>query len=50
MTQLNSNIDPKLSDAVILQLQRKGINTVLQFINEDSQRLGTFTELSSKVY
>ncbi|XP_076232634.1 rad51 recombinase D [Calliopsis andreniformis] len=48
MTKLNSDIDPKLSDAVVQKLEQKHIRTVIQFIDEDSAKLVTFTELSLK--
>ncbi|XP_034182187.1 rad51 recombinase D [Osmia lignaria lignaria] len=43
MTELSSNVDSKLSSSVIQQLQRKHICTVMQFIDEDSEKLVTCT-------
>lgn len=48
MTELNSDIDPKLSNTVIQQLQRKHICSVSQFIDENSEKLATFSGLSLK--
>lgn len=49
MTKLSSDVDPKLSDVVIQQLQRKRVCTVIEFIEEDSEKLATCTGLSLKV-
>lgn len=49
MTKLNSNVDPKLSDVVIQQLERRNITTVIEFIDEDLDKLVTFTGLLLKV-
>ncbi|XP_033326432.2 rad51 recombinase D [Megalopta genalis] len=48
MTKLNSDIDLKLSDTVVQQLQRRNIKTVLEFLEEDSNNLATFSGLSLK--
>ncbi|XP_076627755.1 rad51 recombinase D [Colletes latitarsis] len=48
MTELSSNIDPKLSDTVIAKLRSKHICTVSHFINENSEKLATFSGLSLK--
>ncbi|XP_053987893.1 DNA repair protein RAD51 homolog 4 [Hylaeus volcanicus] len=48
MTELSSDIHPKLSITVIEQLQRKHICTVSQFIDENSEKLATFSGLSLK--
>ncbi|XP_076674466.1 rad51 recombinase D isoform X1 [Andrena cerasifolii] len=48
MTKLSSDVDPKLSDFVIQQLQRKRVCTVIEFIEEDSEKLVTCTGLSLK--
>ncbi|CAK9821895.1 DNA repair protein RAD51 homolog 4 [Anthophora retusa] len=48
MTKLSSDVDTRLSNIVVEQLQRKHICTLIQFIDEDSERLATFTGLSLK--
>ncbi|XP_031840938.1 rad51 recombinase D isoform X2 [Nomia melanderi] len=48
MTKLNSNVDSKLSDVVIQQLERRNITTVIEFIDEDLDKLVTFTGLLLK--
>ncbi|XP_076654088.1 rad51 recombinase D [Halictus rubicundus] len=48
MTKLSSDIDLKLSDTVVQQLERRNIRTVLEFADEDSDKLATFTGLLLK--
>lgn len=50
MTELSTAVNSKLSNIVIEQLQHKHICTVIQFIDEDSEKLASFTGLSLKVY
>lgn len=50
MTKLSTTVNSKLSSNVIEQLQHKHICTVIQFIDEDSEKLASFTGLSLKVY
>lgn len=49
MTELSSNVDSKLSSSVIEQLQRKHICNVIQFIDEDTEKLVTCTGFPLKV-
>ncbi|KAG6800203.1 DNA repair protein RAD51 4 [Apis mellifera caucasica] len=48
MTELSTAVNSKLSNIVIEQLQHKHICTVIQFIDEDSEKLASFTGLSLK--
>ncbi|CAL7947755.1 unnamed protein product [Xylocopa violacea] len=48
MTKLSSDVDPKLSNVMVEQLQRQHISTLIQFIDEDAEKLATFTGLSLK--
>ncbi|XP_017884628.1 DNA repair protein RAD51 homolog 4 [Ceratina calcarata] len=48
MTKLSPHVDSKLSNDVIVKLQDKHISTIIQFINEDSEKLARFTGLSIK--
>ncbi|XP_015431562.1 PREDICTED: DNA repair protein RAD51 homolog 4 [Dufourea novaeangliae] len=48
MTKLKSDIDPKLSDTMIQQLERRHISTITQFIDEDPEKLAIFTGLLLK--
>ncbi|OAD60786.1 DNA repair protein RAD51 like protein 4 [Eufriesea mexicana] len=48
MTTLSTVVDSKFSSIMIEQLQRKHISTVIQFIDEDNEKLATFTGLSLK--
>lgn len=50
MTKLSTAVNSKLSSIVIEQLQHKHICTLIQFIDEDSEKLASFTGLSLKVY
>ncbi|XP_003698614.1 DNA repair protein RAD51 homolog 4 [Apis florea] len=48
MTKLSTAVNSKLSSIVIEQLQHKHICTLIQFIDEDSEKLASFTGLSLK--
>lgn len=50
MTKLSAAINSKLSSSVIEQLERQHICTIIQFVDEDPERLAHFTGLSFKVY
>lgn len=50
MTKLSTAVNSKLSSIVIEQLQHKHICTLIQFIDEDSEKLASFTGFSLKVY
>lgn len=48
MIKLNSNVNSKLSEAVINKLQRRNVSTVLEFMLADSETLRKITGLSHK--
>ena len=50
MTKLSTAINSKLSSIMIEKLERQRICTLIEFIDEDSEKLVKFTGLLLKVY